>query len=253
MLHRLGRFLRSSIGRKFLMSLTGAALMGFVLVHLLGNLTLFADSSGEVFDSYAHAIESNPLLPLAEIGLAVLFVVHIALGIRLALDNRDARPARYKELQAHGGRTLASLTMPVTGVLVLIFLVVHLLDFRLAERDPDGLAAMVVTRLESPLAALVYGAGVLALGVHLWHAFQSAFQSLGLFHPRYRDLIRNAGRAFAVLVAVGFAAFPVVIYLSPASLGQGSETGAELRQDPEAPPSESPTDERTSQEQGDLR
>lgn len=253
MFHRLGCFLRSSIGRKFLMSLTGAALMGFVLVHLLGNLTLFADTSGSAFDRYAHALESNPLLPLAEIGLVVLFVVHIALGIRLALDNRDARQARYKELQAHGGRTLASLTMPVTGVLILIFLIVHLLDFRLAERDPDGLAAMVVARLQSPLAALVYVVGVLALGVHLWHAFQSAFQSLGLFHPRYRDLIRNAGRAFAVLVAVGFAAFPAAILMSPSSLARGPEPGAEVAPSTQESPVAPAGVEGHTQEQGDLR
>lgn len=252
MFQRLGIFLRSSIGRKFLMSLTGAALMVFVLAHLLGNLTLFADSSGAAFDRYAHALESNPLLPLAEVGLAVLFVVHIALGIRLALDNREARPARYKELSAHGERSLASLTMPVTGVLVLIFLVVHLIDFRLATRDPDGLAGMVVARLRTPLAALVYVVGVVALGVHLWHAFQSAFQSLGLFHPRYRELVRKGGRAFAVLVAVGFAAFPVAILIAPESLAQREDPGAELREAQDESPI--PDDgERAGEARGDLR
>lgn len=253
MFHRLGTFLRSSIGRKFLMSLTGAGLMAFVLVHLLGNLTLFADSSGAAFDVYAHAVESNPLLPAAEIGLIVLFVAHIVLGIRLALDNRDARPARYKELEAHGARSLASLTMPVTGVLVLIFLVVHLLDFRLAERDPQGLAAMVVTRLRTPLAAIVYAAGVLALGVHLWHAFQSAFQSLGLFHPRYRVAVRNAGRAFAVLVAGGFVAFPVAISLAPASLAQREDAGAELRETQDESPTEDDGPTHDGATRGDLR
>lgn len=252
MFQRLGTFLRSSIGRKFLMSLTGAGLMGFVLAHLLGNLTLFADSDGGAFDRYAHALESNPLLPLAEAGLVVLFVVHIALGIRLALDNREARPAGYKELAAHGRRSAAALTMPVTGVLVLIFLIVHLIDFRLAGRNPDGLAFMVVERLRTPLAALVYVVGVVALGVHLWHAFQSAFQSLGLFHPRYRELVRNVGRAFAVIVAVGFAAFPVVILIAPKSLAQRAEPGAELREAQD----ESPTPgagEPAREARGDLR
>jgi len=250
MLQRLGLFLRSSIGRKFLMSLTGAALMVFVLGHLLGNLTLFADSSGATFDAYAHALESNPALPLIEIGLAALFVVHIALGIRLALDNRDARPARYKDLEAHGDRSLASLTMPVTGVLVLIFLVVHLVDFRFAERDPDGLAAMVVTRLATPLSALVYAVGVIALGVHLWHAFQSAFQSLGLYQPRYRPLVRNVGRAFAVGIAAGFVAFPIAISLSPGSLAQGAEQGAEAQPTTHDTPTELPAAEAA---RGELR
>jgi succinate dehydrogenase / fumarate reductase cytochrome b subunit len=254
MFHRLGLFLRSSIGRKFLMSLTGAGLMAFVLVHLLGNLTLFADSTGEAFDRYAHALESSPLLPLAEIGLVVLFVVHLALGIRLALDNRDARPKRYKGLEAHGERSLASLTMPVTGVLVLVFVVVHLLDFRLAERSPEGLAAMVVQRLRAPLSAAVYVVGVVALGVHLWHAFQSAFQSLGLFQPRYRGAVRNAGRAFAVAIALGFAAFPLAIALVPEGLGQGPAPDAGL---PAVGEDASPTDPElstpASPAQGDLR
>lgn len=254
MLHRLGLFLRSSIGRKFLMSLTGAALMVFVLGHLLGNLTLFADSSGETFDAYAHAIESNPLLPLAEIGLVVLFVVHIALGIRLALDNRDARPRRYKDLEAHGQRSFASLTMPVTGVLVLVFVIVHLLDFRLAERAPEGLAAMVVSRLQAPLSAVVYVVGVVALGIHLWHAFQSAFQSLGLFQPRYRELVRNTGRAFAVVIALGFVAFPLAILLAPKSLAQGPEPGAELQAPAgDSSPTEFDPAAPAGAAQGDLR
>ncbi|HVS17570.1 MAG TPA: succinate dehydrogenase cytochrome b subunit [Planctomycetota bacterium] len=254
MLHRLGLFLRSSIGRKFLMSLTGAGLMAFVLVHLLGNLTLFADSTGQAFDRYSHVLESNPLLPLAEIGLVVLFVVHLALGIRLALDNRDARPKRYKDLEAHGERSYASLTMPVTGLLVLVFLVVHLLDFRLAERAPEGLAAMVVQRLRAPLSALVYVVGVVALGIHLWHAFQSAFQSLGLFQPRYRLLVRNAGRVFAVAIALGFVAFPLAIALAPEGLARGPEPGAEL---PASSEDASPTDPEpaapASAARGDLR
>ena len=224
------------------MSLSGAGLMGFVLVHLLGNLTLFVDPTGEAFDKYAFTLESSPLLPFAEIGLAVLFAVHIALGVRVALDNREARPVRYKDLEAHGQRTLSSTTMIVTGLLILIFLVVHLWDFRLAERDRAGLAAMVVHRLSRPLAALLYVVGVAALGIHLWHAFQSAFQSLGLNHPQYRPLIRKTGRAFAVVIALGFVAFPIGIFVAPQSWAQrvSEEAAGDSAPDPTRP-SEPPT------------
>jgi succinate dehydrogenase / fumarate reductase cytochrome b subunit len=237
MLQRLGAFLRSSIGRKFAMGLTGAALALFVLIHLLGNLTLFADADGQAFNAYAHTLESSPLLPLAEIGLAALFVIHIYLGIRTALENREARPSRYKDLAPHGNRTLASTSMIVTGLLVGAFLVVHLIDFRLATRDPDGLASMVVVRLSKPIGAAIYLVGVLALGVHLWHAFQSLFQTFGLNHPRYRPLIVRAGWAFAILIGGGFAAFPVAILASSGSFGRPPAPSAQVGQDhtPQAP------------------
>jgi len=232
MLQRFSAFLRSSIGRKLLMSLTGAALMLFVLVHLLGNLTLYVDSDGAAFNAYAHLLEENPLLSLAEIGLLALFVIHIGLGIRTALDNREARPVRYKDLESHGNRTVASTTMIVTGLIVLVFLVVHLLDFRFAERHPDGLAYMLVQRLAGPLGAVVYLIGVGALGVHLWHAFQSVFQTLGLYHPRYRPMVIKAGWALAVVVGLGFATFPVVIFTSPTSLGQPRTESADADAQP---------------------
>ncbi len=222
MLLRLRAVVRSSIGRKLVMSLTGFLLVLFVLAHLAGNLTLFADGDGSAFDGYAEGLEKNPLLPVAEIGLALLFLAHIAMGIRTALANREARPARYKELAPHGRRTLASVTMLVTGLMILVFLGVHLTDFRLASRAPQGLAHMVVERLSTPLGAGIYLLGVAALGLHVWHAFQSAFQSLGLNHPRYRPAIVKAGWALALVLGLGFAAFPVVLSLAPESFGRAS-------------------------------
>ncbi len=208
------------------MSLTGAGLVLFVLVHLAGNLTLYADRSGATFDQYSEKLERNPLLPAAEAGLVTLFLVHIALGIHTALANREARPVRYKELAPHGERTLASVSMLVTGLLILIFLVVHLLDFRLAKRAPEGLAHMVVERLSTPLGAALYLVGVGALGVHLWHAFQSAFQSLGLHHPRYRPAIQKAGWTLALALGLGFATFPVVLSIAPGSFGRAPSESA---------------------------
>jgi succinate dehydrogenase / fumarate reductase cytochrome b subunit len=243
MLQRLGAFLRSSIGRKFVMALTGAALALFVLIHLIGNLTLFADAEGLAFNAYAHTLESSPLLPLAEIGLAAVFVLHIYLGIRGVLENREARPARYKDLAPHGNRTLASTSMIVTGLLVGAFLVIHLIDFRLAPRDAEGLASMVVVRLSKPIGALIYLIGVIALGVHLWHAFQSLFQSLGISHPRYRPLIVRAGWAFAVLIALGFAAFPVAIFASKGSFGRPSAPSAQVEGAPGTAPAAAPAEE----------
>ena len=215
MLERLGAFLRSSIGKKSLMSATGLALIGFLVAHLAGNLSLFADETGESFDAYAELLESNPLLPFAEIGLLLLFVVHIALGLRAASENREARQTRYKELASHGNRTFSSMSMIVTGLVVLVFVVIHVWDFRFTTRDPEGLAFMVVSRLASPAGAIIYTVGVLALGVHLWHAWQSSLQTLGVSHGTYTAALRRFGYGLAVVLGVGFAAFPVLIFAFP--------------------------------------
>lgn len=214
MLSRCGAFLRSSIGKKSLMAVTGAALIGFVIAHVAGNLQLFTDSKGEHFDAYAKQLDDfGKLKLLGEFGLLALFVAHIALGMRTALENREARPARYKDLAPKGNRTWSSMSMIVTGSVVLVFLVIHVLDFRLAMRDPQGLAYMVVHRMSGPVGAGIYLVGVIVLGVHLWHGFQSLFQSLGLKNPSYAGLIKGAGSVLAVVIAGLFALFPICCFI----------------------------------------
>ena len=93
------------------MSLSGILLILFLVGHVAGNLTLFADDTGATFDKYAHTLRSNPLLPLIEIGLTALFLFHIGLGLRTALENRQARQSRYKQLDSHGNRTWSSITV----------------------------------------------------------------------------------------------------------------------------------------------
>jgi succinate dehydrogenase / fumarate reductase cytochrome b subunit len=216
MMSRLQVFLRSSIGKKLLMALTGLFLIGFLIAHLAGNLTLFVDADGSAMAVYAQKLaDLGPLLWIAEIGLFVLFVVHLGLGMRAAMENREARPSRYKDTAPKGGRSPASVTMIATGVVILLFLIVHLIDFRMvdglfAHPEPATLAKVVVERLSSPLGAAIYFLGMVALGVHLWHAFQSALQTLGLRHPAYDKSIKCVGATLAVVVAGLFAAFPVL-------------------------------------------
>jgi succinate dehydrogenase / fumarate reductase cytochrome b subunit len=213
-----------------------------------GNLTLFADDTGAAFDAYAHTLRSNPLLPLGEIALAALFIAHIALGVRSALANWQARPVRYKELAAHGQRTWSSITMLASGSLVLVFLVIHLFDFRLEAGPGEDLAPLVVARLSSPLGAAIYFVGVGAVGLHLWHAVQSLFQSLGLHHPSYRPWIQNGGKALAGLLAVLFWLFPTFCLLQPGRWTIGAETtaieGPELPHVPPTPPAPSAGEEQ---------
>ena len=211
----IGKFLHSTIGRKVLMALTGLALIVFLIGHLIGNLTLYADGDGEAFNHYAETLESNPLLLPIEVGLALLFIAHIALGIRVSLENREARKKGYAIRASLGRRTLGSASMLITGVLILAFLVVHVADFRipklLGDESMDDLALAVKQRLASPLGAGIYLVGVVALGLHLSHAFQSAFQTLGVNHPKYSPWITRVGIALAIVLFLGFASFPVVL------------------------------------------
>ncbi|MFT7668330.1 MAG: succinate dehydrogenase / fumarate reductase cytochrome b subunit [Planctomycetota bacterium] len=212
MLSWLIRTARSSIGRKAFVALTGLALVGFLVVHLAGNLTFFADSEGVAFDHYAETLESNPLLPLAELGLLVLFLVHIVMAVRLTFDNKKARPTPYMVKKSHGARTPGSRTMIMTGIVILLFLVLHLAHFRLQQGEGVSFAALVKFELSKPLAAGAYVVGILALGLHLSHAIPSALQSLGLSHPKYTPMVRVGGLGLAIILTVGFLMFPILVF-----------------------------------------
>ena len=175
---------------------------------------LDVDDTGETFDSYAHALESNPLLPLVELGLLALFVFHIGLAIKLQMENRAARGSNYVARGDHGQKTPASSSMLFTGIATLAFLILHLTDFRFAKEEGQSLAAMMRDVLSSPLHASAYVAFVCLLTVHLAHGFQSAFQSLGLSHPRFTPVLKKASIGLAVALGLGFASFPVIIMLA---------------------------------------
>ena len=214
MLGNLKQALSASIGKKAWMAVSGLLLVGFLVTHLLGNLLYFAGDEGTTFNAYAETLSSNPLLPVVELLLATLFLAHIALGIRVSMENRGARDVPYHAHANHGGRTTGSRSMVITGVVVLIFIVIHLLDFRLDSSAHEDMAAAVQAKLRSGGGALTYGVGVAALGIHLSHAIASAFQTLGLNHPKYDALIQVAGRGLAALLTLGFLAFPIFIYFS---------------------------------------
>ncbi|MAF65645.1 MAG: succinate dehydrogenase [Planctomycetes bacterium] len=213
----LRRTFGSSIGSKALMACTGLVLIGFLFAHLGGNLLLFADADGAAFDAYATALEHSPLLPLAEAGLALLFCAHIVLGVRVQRANREARETAYRVRRTHGARTPGSRTMVATGLVILLFLVAHLYDFRLCRPEGDSLALIVRERLASPSGLVLYGAGVLALGLHLTHALRSALHTLGLHHPRYEALVDRASFLLGFVLGLAFLSFPLVFFLGGAA------------------------------------
>ena len=138
-MYRLSQLARTSVGGKVLVALSGLLLIGFLLGHMLGNMTLL--QGPEVMNSYAHWLKGHPLLWVARIGLAVLFVTHIVLALMLAAANHRARPTRYHVRGAvRAGRT--SRYIVLTGVLVLTFLIYHLLHFTLGVVQP-AIASLV--------------------------------------------------------------------------------------------------------------
>lgn len=196
------------------MAVTGILLVLFVIVHLAENLLLYADESGEVYDGWAGLLTANKgFLYTAETLLALLFVAHIALGVKLSLENREARRKGYRLRANHGGRTPGSATMAITGLVVLVFLVIHLKDFRFGHEEGESLAGLVKGRLGSPPGYFIYAIGALALGLHLSHGVRSVFQSLGISHPKYDGAFRILGWVVAVVVGLGFLSFPIAFWL----------------------------------------
>lgn len=206
---RVIEFLESSIGKKIMVALAGLLLCGFLITHLLGNLFLYV--GGPAFNRYAELLESNPLIPFAEAGLVVLFLVHIALSVRARFINMAARPTGYQVAADKGARTPGSRTMAISGSLILLFLIVHVATIKYqvgGAKGPD-LFAHVTGWFADPLYAGFYVLALIGVGLHLSHGVQSSIQTLGLNHPRYTPLVKKLGLAFAVVVALTFASMPI--------------------------------------------
>jgi len=213
-----GKALTSSVGKKLVMGLTGLLLVGFLVEHLHGNLKLIEDPSGQAFDEYVTFLQGfGPLLKVAEVGLALLFCCHVYLALRLTQENWQARRTRYVIRSNRGASSLGSISMFYTGALILGYLIKHLLDFRLDHDFFESPAEHVRATLSQPAQATIYVVAALVVGLHLSHGFRSAFQSLGLNHPRWNPLLVRAGKLVAFLFALGFAAIPLYFVFTSAS------------------------------------
>lgn len=215
MTQRPPRFLTSTVGSKVVVGLTGLLLCGFLVIHLAGNLLLLV--SPAAFNRYSHALTSNQLIYLAEAGLLAVFVFHVAIAIRLTIENRKARPEpyRYKSPAGHTSRrSVASSTMFYTGMLVFLFLVIHLKNFKFgdehltSDKSMRDLFRTVLEYFHHGPNVLLYAVFMIVLGFHLWHGFSSSFQSLGIDHPRLGRGLVLVGRLFAVVVAGGYLVLP---------------------------------------------
>ncbi|MBN1183917.1 MAG: succinate dehydrogenase cytochrome b subunit [Bacteroidales bacterium] len=222
----MSNIFRSSIGRKLLMSLAGLFLCTFLLVHLGINLLLILFESSKPFNIAANFMASNILIKVFEIILFGGLLIHIFFGLFLQIQNWIARPVRYKK-NNNSQTSFFSKYMIHTAAIVLAFMVIHLLDFYFKSKffgeidsiSYDGglthmhdMGALVTAKFGRLDFVIIYIVSFIFLGFHLYHAFQSAFQTLGLNHKVYTPVIKFLGVAYTFIIVLGFTSIPVVIY-----------------------------------------
>jgi len=220
----MGSTFYSSLTKKYVMSLAGLFLMTFLFVHLAINLLLLIDDSRGLFNEAAHFMGTNPLIQTFQWVLFGGFAIHMIFGVILQIQNWIARPKRYKK-KAVSEDNYFSKFMIHTGIVVIIFLVIHFADFFLKKMagtvpeihhgDLSGMEDMgilVFEKFKMIGYVIFYVVALVILGFHLDHAFQSAFQSLGLNHKKYTPVIKWLSHFVAIVLAVGYISIPVCIY-----------------------------------------
>ncbi|MBV9864377.1 MAG: succinate dehydrogenase cytochrome b subunit [Abitibacteriaceae bacterium] len=236
----------TAVGKKVAMALTGLGLCIYLVLHLAGNLLLLTGSTQ--FNAYAHTLTAIPILPLIELGLLAIFLIHIYEAIKVSLENRNARPVGYqtkvwaRTKSQKSVKSVSSTTMMWSGIIILVFVALHVWHFKYgkfyavqpanvavgtantgvatsstnpqeAQEQVRDLAYLVISEFKKPLIVALYVASMIVLGMHLFHAFSSAFQSLGVSNPRYRSILLRTGQIFTIVIAGGFAFLPVWVYL----------------------------------------
>ncbi|MBK9285380.1 MAG: succinate dehydrogenase cytochrome b subunit [Sphingobacteriaceae bacterium] len=221
-------FLSSSLGKKFIMGITGLFLISFLLVHCFVNSLIFLNDGGETFNLGCEFMGTNWIIRAMEIVLFAGIILHIVQALVLTLANKKARPIGYQVVGGNVSSTWYSRWMGLLGTLILMFLVIHLKHFWVVSRFTDHLVHTNAEAMETgketmynemfevfsnPLVVVVYCLAMISLAYHLLHGFQSAFQTLGMNHKKYTPLIKMTGVIFSIVIPAIFAAMPLVIYL----------------------------------------
>lgn len=225
----LTKFLSSSLGQKFVMAGTGLFLMLFLVVHLIGNLQLLKDDGGEAFNTYAFFMTHNPLIKIVSYSLYAFILLHTFQGLSLWRKNRAARGTVRYAVEHSRPNERSSRNMAWLGIVIFVFLVLHLWQFWL-QMKMGVLPAVDVAAYDHPVQNLYlpvkeafanvgyvvfYVVCMAVVGFHLWHGFWSSFQTLGLDHRKWTPLIKTVGYVYAIGVPVGFAIIPIVMFLFP--------------------------------------
>ncbi|MCM5527011.1 succinate dehydrogenase [Parasegetibacter sp. NRK P23] len=221
------QFFTSSVGKKFIMSLTGISLILFLVVHVGLNATIFANDNGEMFNKAAHFMGSTIVTRTLEIGLFLGILLHIIQGLVVTAENNSRRGKGYAVTYGNRGSKWYSRSMGLLGTLVLLFLIMHIAQFWVPSRITglgeiayaDGkvlhnlYGEMLVVFQESLLVVVLYVLACISLAFHLMHGFHSAFRTLGVHNKKYLGMLEATGLWFSIIVCAGFASMPVAMYL----------------------------------------
>lgn len=219
-------FLKSSIGKKFLMGLTGLFLISFLLVHCFINALIFVNDGGETFNKGAEFMGTNWIIRAMEIVLFLGIILHIVQALVLTMENRKARPVAYEVTNGNANSKWYSRWMGLLGTLILMFLIVHLKHFWVETRFTDHIAHSEADALPGQetmfgemkevfsqlWVVILYCLSMFSLAYHLLHGFQSAFQTLGLNHKKYTPMIKSCGVVFSIVIPAVFAAMPIAMH-----------------------------------------
>lgn len=220
-MNNLSRVLNSSLGRKYVMALSGGFLIIFLFEHLYTNVKLFYGDGGEAFNQASHDMVHTLLIRIIEIVLFAAIIIHVIQAIALTGQNSKARPIKYAVSKTNETSSWFSRNMMLTGSVIFFFIVVHLYNFfvpyRITGEVGDGqeltLAQKVAEAMAHPGYAALYLVSMFFLAFHLNHAFQSALQSLGFNNKKYAPVLRKTSTGIAIFLFIGFAAFPVIFFL----------------------------------------
>jgi succinate dehydrogenase / fumarate reductase cytochrome b subunit len=216
------RVFTSTVGTKLLIGLTGLALFAYLVLHLVGNALIFLGQ--DTFNEYSHALISNPLIGPIEIGLLLIFLVHVYKAVTNWLANQRARPVNYQKKRPAGHtsrKSVASSTMILTGSIAILFILVHVKQFKYgafyataANPAVRDLYRTEVDVFHQPLWVAFYVICTALVALHLRHGISSGFQSIGFDHPIYTRRLVTWGIVGAIVVGGGLAVIPLIVYLT---------------------------------------
>ena len=216
----------TAVGKKYVMAISGIAMMGFVFFHMIGNLKMYAGAAA--LDHYAEFLREllYPIAPKGVVlwilrgGLLTMLLLHLHSAWSLTQLNRHARPVKYQSARDYQAATFASRTMRWTGIIVLSFLIWHILDITLGVVNTTGTSGEfvkgevynnLVRSLDRWPVSVFYVVANILLGIHLYHGAWSIFQSMGWSNPRFNNWRRGFATAFATVVVVGNVSFPIAV------------------------------------------